>query len=221
MYVLTPWQDKPLCGILFHAAPVRQARIPLYFNSKGVISYGTYPSHPQPGGPCQHLGHHRPVPQRPGLAGGLRQPPRPGARPGRNTGAAWRRAPPPCWPSSGSRTRSSLQGDRVISYAFRKSDEDTRNPVYQEMSAQCPEPSGGAEPGPLLPDPRAAGHRRRRPGGLLRPGARPGPLPAHAQAHPQQEGPHPLPRRARPCWPPPSGWPRPPTTSSPSSTTPT
>ena len=29
-----------------------------------------------------------------------------------------------------------LQGDRVISYAFRKSDEDTRNPVYQEMSAQ-------------------------------------------------------------------------------------
>ncbi|WP_294549330.1 oligoendopeptidase F [uncultured Pseudoflavonifractor sp.] len=30
-----------------------------------------------------------------------------------------------------------LQGDRVISYAFRKSDEDTRNAVYQEMSAQC------------------------------------------------------------------------------------
>ena len=29
-----------------------------------------------------------------------------------------------------------LQGDRVISYAFRKSDEDTRNAVYQEMSAQ-------------------------------------------------------------------------------------
>ena len=31
----------------------------------------------------------------------------------------------------------SLQGDRMISYAFRKSDEDTRNPVYQEMSAQA------------------------------------------------------------------------------------
>ena len=30
-----------------------------------------------------------------------------------------------------------LQGDRMISYAFRKSDEDTRNPVYQEMSAQA------------------------------------------------------------------------------------
>ena len=30
-----------------------------------------------------------------------------------------------------------LQGDRVISYAFRKSDEDTRNAVYQERSAQC------------------------------------------------------------------------------------
>ena len=30
-----------------------------------------------------------------------------------------------------------LQGDRMISYAFRKSDEDTRNSVYQEMSAQA------------------------------------------------------------------------------------
>ena len=28
-------------------------------------------------------------------------------------------------------------GDRLLSYAFRKTDEDTRNPVYQEMSAQA------------------------------------------------------------------------------------
>ena len=27
-------------------------------------------------------------------------------------------------------------GEPLASYAFRKSDEDTRNPVYQEMSAQ-------------------------------------------------------------------------------------
>ena len=28
-------------------------------------------------------------------------------------------------------------GDKLISYAFRRTDEDTRNPVYQEMSAQA------------------------------------------------------------------------------------
>ena len=33
--------------------------------------------------------------------------------------------------------QSMVDGDRLISYAYRRTDEDTRNPVYQQMSAQA------------------------------------------------------------------------------------